>query len=521
MRRSTRSNPTVALSATATRLPAAAGRRRGVALLMILLLISMVLGLSYAAVRSQYTAVQVQQNSDRRTSARHVAVTGLTMAIKKMHAGDWNGVDSTLTGGLSPHEEFQVTFETGDPSLTAGDPEYDEFPYRVTLLSTGYARDPSGPSRVATHRIRAVLRFVPRHVAAEPAGWSDITQNTLCQYTWGSFKTIPPIQIAGPVRIRARLDACTRELDWDRNTRDWYIDHLDWMRQWGGFPDYRPFTGPVKLKYDSQEWDTVWLLQSHMGVTTLRTSNSTNFTFSGSSQLATYRLYPGGTLYNAVTLSSENLANTTLEPDPETNPLGIFIRSGKVKLQGNVTIKGTLITTDDVEVHGPSNRVLPVEVPPFENPNLEAEARFRLPTLVSANDFKQYADSELDAAGLIMAKDDFEIKSDNQSHMLLKVEGKVVAKDILLSSRENWDRDHDWWEDALDDYLDFWGGPLHQAFPDWLDDHRGLDPRPRLIIKPDAAMVRYHCHNSGDPIYTRHPDDDGLRWDLLEWTENP
>jgi len=520
MRRSPRSNPTDAPAAATARLPAAAGRRRGVALVMILLLISMVLGLSYAAVRSQYTAVQVQQNSDRRTSARHVAVTGLTMAIKKMHAGDWNGVDSTLTGALGPYENFQVTFETGDPSLAAGDPEYDEFPYRVTLLSTGYARDPSGPSRVATHRIRAVLRLVPRHVAAEPAGWSDITGNTLCQYTQGDFETIPPTRIAGPVRIRAKLDACTKGLDWDEDVRDWYLRHLNWMRQWGGFPDYRPFTGPVKLNYYSQEDDTVWLLQSQMGVATENKPDNAIFTFSIPNQLAAYRLYPGGTLYNAVILSSDNLADTTLEPDLETNPLGIFIRSGKVKLWGNVTIQGTLITKD-VEVHGTNNQVLPLEVPPFDDPNLEAEARFRLPTLVSEGDFILKQDSQLAAAGLIMAKNEFKIEKDNQPHMSLEVEGKVVAKNIKIERWADWDRDGNWWEDALDDYLDFWGGPLHQAFPDWLDTHRALGPQPRLVIKPDAATVRYHWHNSGDPIYTPHPDDDGLRWDLLEWTEDP
>ena len=52
---------------------------------IVLLMICIVLGLSYAAVRSQFVGLKIQRNADRRTSARQAAVTGLTMAVKKMH----------------------------------------------------------------------------------------------------------------------------------------------------------------------------------------------------------------------------------------------------------------------------------------------------------------------------------------------------------------------------------------------------------------------------------------------------
>ena len=49
------------------------GRRRGMALLMVLLLLSLTLGLSYAAMRSQATVSMIQRNSDRRANARQDA----------------------------------------------------------------------------------------------------------------------------------------------------------------------------------------------------------------------------------------------------------------------------------------------------------------------------------------------------------------------------------------------------------------------------------------------------------------
>jgi len=59
------------------------GRRRGMALLMVLLLLSLTLGLSYAAMRSQATVSMIQRNSDRRASARQDAITGLSVALKR------------------------------------------------------------------------------------------------------------------------------------------------------------------------------------------------------------------------------------------------------------------------------------------------------------------------------------------------------------------------------------------------------------------------------------------------------
>ena len=173
------------------------------ALLVVMLLISMTLGLSYAAVRSQHTAFQIQRNSDRRLLARQAAASGLTMALKKMHTADWAGVDTTLTGSLGTYEGYQVTYRTGDPSLASGDADYEDIPYRVTLLSTGLAADPDNPKHIARHQIRAVVRLVPRALGGEPNGWEKMTSYTV--YQWddggGDFIVDVPIRVEGPVRI--------------------------------------------------------------------------------------------------------------------------------------------------------------------------------------------------------------------------------------------------------------------------------------------------------------------------------
>ena len=179
--------------------------RRGVAVLVVLLLLSMTLALSYAAVRSQSTAMQVQRNADRRASARQVALTGLTLGIKKMHKSDWTGLNTTLAGQLGTYERFDVKYTAGDPALTAASADYADLPYRVTLLATGYATDPDNPQCVSTHQVRAVVRLTPRQVANEPSDWSRINKYTVFQSKQLDFRVEIPSRIEGKVRLQGRL----------------------------------------------------------------------------------------------------------------------------------------------------------------------------------------------------------------------------------------------------------------------------------------------------------------------------
>ena len=122
---------TAALTLTLSQRERGLRQRRGMALLMVLLLLSLTLGLSYAAMRSQSTVGMIQRNSDRGASARQAAITGLTMARKKMHRNDWAGVNTSLNGSLNTNESFLATYTAGDATLSASDGDQ---PYRVTLL---------------------------------------------------------------------------------------------------------------------------------------------------------------------------------------------------------------------------------------------------------------------------------------------------------------------------------------------------------------------------------------------------
>jgi len=501
-------------------------RRRGVAVLMVLLLISMTLGLSYAAIRSQSTALRINRNSDRRLSARTAAVTGLTMALKKMSTRDWAGVDTTLTGVPAKYESFQVTYTTGDPSLTPGDPDYEEFPYRVTLLATGYAADPDRPESVAAHRIRAVVRLIPRALASEPDVWPEMTGYTLYQHDRGTFAVNVPLRVEGPVRIQRKLDLA-EGYSWKNDAKERYLGDLEAMRS-AGQPDWRPLNGPLDLPHNRQEGGLLSLLETEMNVPTndVATKVATGWRHPG--PWTTYQIYPGGKVYRVPALR-QNQWNVRWEPDPLTNPLGIYYRSGPIYLYNNVTIRGTLVCTGswngDLHFRGRNVHLQSVDLPPLEGTDVPV----RLPLTILQDDLQIWYGAEGSITGLLTARDDFEIKRDQQYDMSVAIEGQVVARDFQIRGRSDWDRESDWWKDCYDRFVEETDGDddgngdggetVTDYFPLWLQQNHGLDPNPRLTVKPETTKARYHWHESGNPIYVPHPDDDGLRWDLLQWTE--
>ncbi len=492
------------------------------ALLVVLLLISMALGLSYAAMRSQYMALLIHRNFDRRASARQAAVTGLTIAIKKMHKSDWAGVDTTLTGSLGSYESFQVTYTTGDQSLHSGHPDYENFPYRVTLLSTGYAADPDNPTCIATHQIRAVVRLIPRALADEPANWDEMMKYVLYQYKDRAFKINVPFRVEGPVRVQKKL-RLAEAYPWSNSARERYLGDLNAMRL-TGYPDWRPFDGPIDLPYNEQSAGTIALLGTAMGIPTsdVHKQNATDWSHPGS--LTTYQIYTGGKTYSVQTLSG-SLSDVTLEPDPETNPLGIYYRSGRVWLHDNVTVRGTLVVkgswNGDVFINGKNVHLVPHDLPPLEN----TDVPIQLPVMVLQDDFRIYPDADVSVTGMLTIWDEFEVKSDNQHDMVVAIQGRVVAEEILIRRRCDWVKWTDWWTEEYDEFTDQDEEEEEEEegipyFPVWLNQVHGLDPNPRLTIKPESNEVRYHWKKADDPVYVPHPDDDGLRWDLLEWTEN-
>ena len=78
---------------------------------------------------------------------------------------------------------------------------------------------------------------------------------------------------------------------------------------------------------------------------------------------------PGGEIYYAQTLEA-TVAYTRLAPDPVTNPLGLFIRHGSVRLGDNVSIQGTIITDGsstgpDLTFDGQNIHLSSADLPPM------------------------------------------------------------------------------------------------------------------------------------------------------------
>ncbi len=479
------------------------------ALILVLLIICITLALSYAAVRSQFTGLKIQRNADRRISARQAAATGLTMAIKKMHTADWNGVDTTLTGSLGSDQGFQVTYSTGDPSLGPGDPDYEDFPYRVTLLSTGSAADPDNPASVATHQIRAVVRLAPRELGKEPTDWVTMQKYTVYQSKKDPFEVDIPCRLEGPVRIQGKLKIAPHYPN-DFDAWKFYLEHLKEMRT-AGHPDYRPFNGPVSLPFSEQDWG-LYALTSKLNVTAVDLPvEEAASDWAKPTSLSSYQIYDGGPIYTIPTVGA-TLQDTTLEPDPLTNPLGVYYRDGTIEIGDNVTIRGSLFCKDDIKIKGTNVHFEPVELPALHG----SEAPVRLPA-ASCRNFLVEPTAGGGLTGLLAVFDKFEIKKSLDT-VEFAIAGRVIADTLLIRERQPWDELK--WGDCYGDFLADLAKGGEPYFPVWMG-YQGRDPKPLLTIKPDSGPITYHWHYPGDRIYEPHPDDDSLRWDLLEWTENP
>lgn len=490
------------------------GSRQGMAVLMVLLLLSVTLGLTYAAMRSQITSHAIQRNSDRRSAARQAAITGLTLALKKMHSSEWSGVNSSVKGSVGAYESYLVTYATGDASLPSSDAEQ---PYRVTLLSTGYAADPQHPSSVAAYRVRAVVRLIPRKLADEPTDWQEMMSYTACQWSYGNFTMNAPARIEGPVRIQATL-----RLGWDyawwMDPREGYYSGLGAMFR-AGRGDYRPFNAQVSLPTWWQILDTTSTLSTQLAVPVANVSLKTMRGMAFPAALATYRLYPGGKLYTVPQLP-RTIQNAVYEPDPETNPAGLFFRTGSLYLGDDVTIRGTVITAvgsgGRIQAAGQRVRLEAAPLPALYGTTEQVQ----LPAVVAGESFEVLPNTQLSVKGLVAAYSSFQTNAAEHTKIAISHQGKLIAQNIELNGGSDWIKSLEWWsqrygafrsQEAAKDGIPY--------FPEWLSKNYGLKYPPQVTIKPSETAVRYHWHNPQNAIYAADPSDGGLRWDLLCWTE--
>jgi Tfp pilus assembly protein PilX len=487
-------------------------RRRGVAVFLVLLLITLTLALSYAAVRTQSMAFMVQRNSDRRAVAQQTAVTGMTMALKKMQNSSWAGFGSTLTGTLSTSESFTATYTFGDASLTSSSPDYNNYPFRGTISVTGKSIDPINPQSVTTYQISVVVRVVPRQLSTEPSDWNTMQPYTVYQTYSQPFEIDIPCQLAGNVRIQGALKIAPHYPDTPAST-SWirYLTDLNSMRS-GGYSDYRPFTGPVSYVSGAIDGTNLTALTSYLHVSAaplaLHTANSDWVQPSG---FSTYQIYPGGPTYT-IPLVSNYLQSVTLGPDPMTNPLGIFYYNGDLTIKSNVTINGSLFCKGNLTLAGANICFNPVELPGL----FGAGTSIRLPAIICNSLTVNNTVSSGSIKGLIAVFNTFKINSGSQLQSI-SIIGRIISKVFYINQRTEWDNIN--WSSYYSIYWTYYRNSI-PYFPVYMNAI-GLYYQPLLTINPDTTSITYHWPTPNASILAINSSDGALRWEIVKWTETP
>jgi hypothetical protein len=485
-------------------------QRRGVAIIVVLGLISIAMALSYTMMRAQGTTLKIQQNSSRRFDARQAALSGLMAGLGHLHQADWTGVGSTLAGNLSASESYTVAYSPGDARLTSSHPEYAQWPYRLTLLVTGYATAADGGA-TSTHKIRAVARLVPKGLSAAPPDWSHMQQFTVYQWSADDFSVEVPSRIQGPVWMQGQL-FLGEAYPSTGSSRRRYLSDLNAMRQ-AGRPDYRPFSGPVHWR-SVQSNPTADLLTQHLGVSTQTVSQKTAADWNHPGAAEAYRLYAGGETYDIPRLE-QALENVSLAGDPKTNPLGIFLREGSLELRGNVSITGQVISTGDLFITGQNVRL---ESPSLPSTSASGEP-VRLPAAVVGDDFRIFSGAAATVTGSVLAWDETSLPGGTETTQF-ELNGRLVCKAFAIGPRSEWNYGSSTWGTLHDIFI--WqlnnSQPHYDYFPEFLGAI-GRKPAPLIRLVPDATPRIDHFPRPGEPVYAPGAGDAGLRWELLDWRD--
>ena len=486
------------------------------AVMMVLLMLSLTLALSYAMLRTQTQVELIQNNFDRQLNARLAAQAGMAKALQVMNEADWDGVTSSVTGSLDSQTTFSASYATGDSSLTAASADYAEYPFRVTITSTGRAVDQNNSAITATYTIRAVVQLIRKRFYADPSGWSDLQNYTVMQWNASRSSVVQtPMRITGNVYYRA-IPTLFADYPVGTTPRSRYLTDLNSMRS-AGYGDHRPFAGTVTLPSTTTAANQA-LLSSNLATTLVTHSNtSNNAPVSHPGNVESYRLYPGGKSYSVPDLYAmygSTVTGVTLGSSPTTNPLGVYRTTSAIRLATNTSLSGTLISTNSNAVNLSGS---PVTLTGINLPALHGgTTTYQLPVTIANYELNVESTANCTIRGLAMAWDQFEVKPRTASTRL-NLTGRVIANDADLHGISSWCLDIFWWSWLHSWFLDNY--PSYQYFPVYLRMVHGFNYEPLLTIQPNSSGVQYHWHTWSQPVYIADPADGGLRWNLISWTE--
>lgn len=500
--------------------------RRGMAVIVVLGLLAITLSLSYALLRTQGTATLIARNSSRQLDARLAAEAGLAAALRKMHEDGWAGVSSTLSANVDTNTSYAVEFATGDASLTASSPSYSEYPFRVTITSTGTATDPLRPSMQTIYRLQAVVQLVRRALrSSNPIGWSGYLTPTVYQWSTSDAQLNFPLRIEGPTTFLGRLRLST-DYPATISTRDLYLKDLNTLRISSGI-DNRPLNSTVTLGTTAQLPDVTNSLTSSLGLSTVNSNASTAAPLTRPGIVTTYQLYPGGASYAIPSITSTYGAtpsNLTLAADPVTNPLGVFRSEGLVTFGNNVSLTGTLLAGDstaDVRISGTGVTIAGRNLPALDG----SATNYQLPSIISGDDLQFVNSANASIRGLTIVWDEFELAYGSQD-MAVDFQGKLLTAKFLARGRLEWDvTDHSWDLDKILYNAQYKNPPDSTTivgFPEFQRLREGFQYQPQLLkLRPNTDGAQYRWQDWTQSVYVKGASDAGLRWDVVRVTPLP
>lgn len=303
------------------------------------------------------------------------------------------------------------------------------------------------------------------------------------------------------------------------SSRARYLVDLERMRV-AGLGDHRPFTGPLALGANNTDQHTLSLLTDELSTTVDATiENNTSNPLDHPGDVVTYQLYTGGPVYSVPRIAS-TLSGETIAPDPVNNPLGVYRDNGQdTSIYANTSFQGVLISdggTNDIRVKGGNVALSSVKLLAMDDGTV-----YQLPIVLVKGDLVYESSGGGTVEGMPISWQ--HICLEPGPNQTLDVTGRVVAKELRMKGPSHWSLlGYSYWN-TIAYYFTTWENSqtAPQYFPKLVLEWSGYDYRDRLTVKPDAAAPNYHWHDWQNPIIVPHLDDPGLRWDLVEWTDNP
>jgi hypothetical protein len=504
--------------------------RTGMAVLLVLGLLALTLTLSYAMLRMEYQVQQSQTNISGQDRARLAAVTGVSIALRKMHDGTWGGVGTTLHGTIDSGASYNVAFATGDPALTSSHPDYAEYPYRVTISAVGSAADLSQAGIHTSYQVTAVAQLSRRQINAGtiPSRWGQLNSYTVYQWNGSSVPREVPIELPCQVQGNACFEGALRLLQAYpkyTNSRERYLKDLKLMSVAG--IENRPFTGTVAMDQSRQSGSPATELASWLGVNVVSINGNSTAPLTYPAAVTTYQLFPGGTVYAIPRLQDVLIApakNQVLSTDPVNNPLGIYRTDASWSFLQGSRLTGTLLCdnpTAVITLNGTGIQMNGVNLPAVEG----GTAAFQLPLLMTKNDVTVASMSSSTVNGLVIAWNQFIVSAGSKTTQLT-LTGRVFSDGFQINARSEWNAvTQATWQTTLANFesqydpLLFLLGLSEQYYPRWMErSPYFLMAAPRLKIVP-PTNVSYHWPSFDQPIYKKADSDAGLRWNLVSWGE--